>query len=111
MSCGFHAFFRQCDNLRALLRRVDPRLDGLVPIPDYPVRRADGTGDSYAGLPRTAPLNPLGSALRSPNFGLHGLRRANVRDLEGMGVRVDTGSPAGASILAGQRTQLTPSHG
>ena len=30
MSRGFHAFFRQYYNLRALLRRVDPALERLV---------------------------------------------------------------------------------
>ena len=33
MSRGFHAFFRQYYNLRALLRRVDPDLQSLVPVP------------------------------------------------------------------------------
>ena len=43
MSRGFHAFFRQYYNLRALLRRVDPALDGLVAadrLPAGPGRRA-----------------------------------------------------------------------
>ena len=31
MHRGFHAFFRQYYNLRALLRRGDPELTGLVP--------------------------------------------------------------------------------
>jgi hypothetical protein len=31
MSRGFHAFFRQYSNLRALLRRVDPDLRSVVP--------------------------------------------------------------------------------
>src|SRR5690606_11289153 len=37
MSRGFHAFFRQYYNLRALLRRTDPGLQRLRPVPDYPI--------------------------------------------------------------------------
>src|SRR5690606_38743287 len=37
MSRGFHAFFRQYYNLRGLLRRTDPGLTRLVPLPDYPL--------------------------------------------------------------------------
>lgn len=36
MSRGFHAFFRQYYNLRALLRRTDPGLSRLTGLPDYP---------------------------------------------------------------------------
>lgn len=36
MSRGFHAFFRQYYNLRGLLRRTDPALTRLTPLPDYP---------------------------------------------------------------------------
>ena len=43
MSRGFHAFFRQYYNLRALLRRVDPDLRSLVPVADYPLISAEGT--------------------------------------------------------------------
>ena len=46
MSRGFHAFFRQYYNLRALLRRADPGLRSLVPLADYPLvlrRRATAT--------------------------------------------------------------------
>src|SRR5262249_51873949 len=34
---GFHGFFRQYYNLRALLRRVDPELRQLTPLTEYPV--------------------------------------------------------------------------
>jgi hypothetical protein len=37
MERGFHAFFRQYHNLRALLRRVDPELAMLEPLEDYPI--------------------------------------------------------------------------
>jgi carotenoid phi-ring synthase / carotenoid chi-ring synthase len=68
MSRGFHAFFRQYYNLRALLRRADPGLDRLVPLTDYPLVDATGRRDSFRGLPRTPPWNALAFALRSPTF-------------------------------------------
>jgi isorenieratene synthase len=68
MSRGFHAFFRQYYNLRALLRRADPGLDRLVPLADYPLVDADGHRDSFRGLPRTPPWNAFAFALRSPTF-------------------------------------------
>ena len=37
MSRGFHAFFRQYYNLRAVLSRTDPTLSRLVPLADYPL--------------------------------------------------------------------------
>lgn len=73
MSRGFHAFFRQYYTLRALLRRADPALDRLVPVPDYPLRRGDGLTDSFAGLPPTPPANLLAFVLRSPTFPLAAL--------------------------------------
>ena len=42
MERGFHAFFRQYYNLRALLRRVDPELSMLAPLDDYPILGPDG---------------------------------------------------------------------
>lgn len=68
MSRGFHAFFRQYYNLRALLRRADPGLSRLVPVPDSPVVDATGRLDTFRGLPRTPPWNALAFALRSPTF-------------------------------------------
>lgn len=53
MNRGFHAFFRQYYNLRALLARLDPRLRMLVPVNDYPLIDAAGRRDSLRGLPRT----------------------------------------------------------
>jgi carotenoid phi-ring synthase / carotenoid chi-ring synthase len=79
MSRGFHAFFRQYYNLRALLRRVDPDLQSLVPIPDYPLISADGNADSFATIPRTPPLNIAAFVMRSPSFRLHDLASVNVR--------------------------------
>src|SRR6202012_4192725 len=68
MSRGFHAFFRQYYNLRALLRRADPCLMRLVPLTDYPLIDGDGRRDSFRGLPRTPPWNALAFELRSPTF-------------------------------------------
>jgi isorenieratene synthase len=77
MTRGFHAFFRQYYNLRALLRRIDPDLDLLRPIADYPLLHRDGTRESFAGLPKTPPWNVAGFVLRSRTFTIDGLRRMN----------------------------------
>lgn len=68
MTRGFHAFFRQYYNLRALLRRVDPSLGMLRPIADYPLLHADGTAESFAGLPHTPPWSAAAFVLRSKTF-------------------------------------------
>ena len=59
MNRGFHAFFRQYYNLRALLRRSDPHLSALTAVDDYPLIDAAGHRDTFRGLPRTPPLNAL----------------------------------------------------
>jgi carotenoid phi-ring synthase / carotenoid chi-ring synthase len=69
MSRGFHAFFRQYYNLRALLRRADPLGRALTPMADYPLVDAQGHRDTFQGLPRTPPWNALAFALVSPTFG------------------------------------------
>ena len=78
MSRGFHAFFRQYYNLRALLRRIDPDLQSLVGVVDYPLILADGHADSFATIPRTPPLNIAAFVLQSPSFGLRDLVAVNV---------------------------------
>src|SRR5215218_2453900 len=78
MSRGFHAYFRQYYNLRALLRRVDPDLQSLVPLPDYPLISADGGADSFAAIPRTPPFNIAAFVMRSPSFQLRDLGAVNV---------------------------------
>ncbi|GAB3659425.1 NAD(P)/FAD-dependent oxidoreductase [Nocardioides korecus] len=78
MSRGFHAFFRQYYNLRALLRRADPELARLRPVPDYPLSLKDGPTDSFTGIARTPPLNVASFVLRSPTFGLRDLARVDV---------------------------------
>ena len=86
MNRGFHAFFRQYYNLRDLLRRVDPQLQMLTPVTDYPLIDGAGRRDSFRGLPRTPPWNALAFALRSPTF-----RPADL-------VRID--APAAAPLAA-----------
>ncbi|MFJ9038531.1 FAD-dependent oxidoreductase [Streptomyces sp. NPDC102406] len=79
MSRGFHAFFRQYYNLRSLLRRTDPRLERLTPLPDYPLWHASGPRDSFRRVPRTPPWSAVGFALHSPTFTLGDLPRMNAR--------------------------------
>ncbi len=78
MSRGFHAFFRQYYTLRALLRRTDPTLSRLVPVPDYPLQLAGGHRDSFARIPRTPPLGMMAFVARSPSFTLRDLMRVDV---------------------------------
>lgn len=78
MSRGFHAFFRQYYNLRALLRRADPALERLVPVPDYPLKLAGGPTDSFARVPRTPPWSILGFVAASPTFRVRDLARVDV---------------------------------
>ncbi|WIX76884.1 FAD-dependent oxidoreductase [Amycolatopsis carbonis] len=73
MSRGFHAFFRQYYNLRALLSRTDPGFERLTPLEDYPLLDAGGRTDTFHGLPTTPLLNALAFALRSPTFRLRDL--------------------------------------
>ncbi|MEU6775037.1 FAD-dependent oxidoreductase [Streptomyces sp. NPDC046759] len=75
MSRGFHAFFRQYYNLRALLRRTDPSLRLLTGLPDYPLRHGNGRRDSFRHVPRTPPLSALGFAALSESFSVRDLAR------------------------------------
>lgn len=79
MTRGFHAFFRQYYNLRGLLRRTDPGLDRLHPLPDYPLRHSGGLTDSFARVPRTPPLSALGFVALSPTFGWRDLAAMDAR--------------------------------
>ncbi|MEH3142892.1 MAG: FAD-dependent oxidoreductase [Mycobacterium kyogaense] len=79
MNRGFHAFFRQYYNLRALLRRGDPDLAALTPVSDYPLIDGAGRQDTFRGLPQTPPLNALAFALRSPTFRLRDLVRIDAK--------------------------------
>jgi len=79
MNRGFHAFFRQYYNLRALLSRVDASLSMLTPVDDYPLIDGAGRQDTFRGLPRNPPWNALVFALRSPTFRLTDLARIDAR--------------------------------
>lgn len=77
MERGFHAFFRQYANVRALLRRVDPDLRRLVPLEDYPILGPRGA-ESFAGLPKTAPFNVVELVRRTRSLGLRDLARVDA---------------------------------
>lgn len=78
MERGFHAFFRQYYNLRALLRRIDPELGFLVPLSDYPIHGPDGETQSFRGLPARTPFNLISLTTRSPALGIFDLMRVKV---------------------------------
>ena len=78
MERGFHAFFRQYYNLRALIRRVDPRLALLAPLDDYPILGPGGAA-SFAGLSRRLPVNLIQLIARTDSLGLRALARVNLR--------------------------------
>ncbi len=65
MERGFHAFFRQYYNLRALLRRVDPHLERLKKLEDYPILGPAGEVESFSRLPALPPFNVLGLIRRT----------------------------------------------
>ncbi|MFG1799161.1 FAD-dependent oxidoreductase [Micromonospora carbonacea] len=71
---GFHAFFRQYYNWRSILRRVDPELRFLRPVPGYPILSADWPTEEFGRLPPAPPANLLALLLRSPSLRLADLR-------------------------------------
>ncbi|MEU6153173.1 FAD-dependent oxidoreductase [Actinosynnema sp. NPDC047251] len=79
MTRGFHAFFRQYYNLRALIGRVDPRGTALVGVPDYPLWHAGGHREGFAGLPRAVPWNAMAFLRRSPTFAWQDLSEVDAR--------------------------------
>jgi isorenieratene synthase len=79
MSRGFHAFFRQYYNLRALLKRTDPTLSRLIPIEDYPLQRPDGLRDSFTNLPKTPPWSVMAFVRQSKSFTVRTLAKVNVK--------------------------------
>ena len=79
MERGFHAFFRQYYNLRALLRRVDKDLERLVPLPDYPVFGPGGLVQSFEDIPTRPPANFLAIVRRADTFRWRDLTRVNGR--------------------------------
>jgi isorenieratene synthase len=76
---GFHAFFRQYYNLRALLQRSDPKLSRLRAVEDYPLIDGQGRRDTFRGLPQSPPWNALVFAMRSPTFRIRDLVRINAK--------------------------------
>ncbi|QRN93204.1 FAD-dependent oxidoreductase [Archangium violaceum] len=79
MERGFHAFFRQYYNLRALLRRVDPRLERLRALEDYPILGPGGSVESFSNLPALPPFNLIGLVRRTSSLRLMDLRHIDVR--------------------------------
>jgi isorenieratene synthase len=73
---GFHAFFRQYYNWRSILRRIDPELRFLRPVPGYPVLSAAWPTEEFGRLPAAPPMNLLTLVARS--------RSLRLRDLRGM---------------------------
>jgi isorenieratene synthase len=79
MERGFHAFFRQYYNLRALLRRVDPDLRRLVRLHDYPVLAPGGARQSFEDLPTRPPWNIVSLVRRAETFRYRDLLGVNGR--------------------------------
>nr|WP_306214404.1 FAD-dependent oxidoreductase [Actinoplanes sp. RD1] len=75
---GFHAFFRQYYNWRAVLRRVDPELGFLRPARHYPVVSRTWPDEDFGGLPGRPPWSLLALLARSPS-----LRLREMRDVDG----------------------------
>ncbi|MEU4641182.1 FAD-dependent oxidoreductase [Micromonospora sp. NPDC023814] len=71
---GFHAFFRQYYNWRSILRRADPGLGFLRPVPGYPILSARWPTEEFGRLPPAPPANLLALLLRSPSLRLGDLR-------------------------------------
>ena len=80
MERGFHAFFRQYYNLRALLRRIDAEL--ALPRPRSTTTRCSAPAapvESFAGLPRPRRCNVLELIRRTPTPAPRDLLRVNKR--------------------------------
>jgi carotenoid phi-ring synthase / carotenoid chi-ring synthase len=77
MERGFHAFFRQYYNLRALLRRLDPALSMLAPLPDYPILGPSGMLQSFRGLPKRTPFQVMKLTWQTPYLRLRDLMRVD----------------------------------
>ena len=74
MERGFHGFFRQYYNLRAMLRRIDPGLSFLTPLTDYPLLGPNGARESFSDLPKRAPFNIVELIRRTESLRLRDLR-------------------------------------
>ncbi len=71
---GFHGFFRQYYTWRSVLRRIDPELGFLRPLPGYPVISRSWPAEDFASLPGLPPVNLLALLARSPSLRLRDLR-------------------------------------
>ncbi len=71
---GFHAFFRQYYNVRALMKRWDPLLRSLRPLVDYPLYGPGGAKETFKGLPARPPFNLIELVRRTPTLGFADLR-------------------------------------
>lgn len=80
MERGFHAFFRNYHQLRALVRRVAREDDLFTKLDDYPLLGPEGRRESFSNLPTRTPLNVMELVRRTPSL--------RARDL----VRVDVGA-------------------
>lgn len=74
---GFHAFFRHYYTWRSILRRADPDLAFLEPVPHYPVISATWPAEDLSGLPAAPPLNLLALVLRSKSLSRSEMLRAD----------------------------------
>ena len=77
MERGFHAFFRQYYNVRALLRRADPPLNCLQQLDDYPILGPQGQVQSFSGLPVTPPWNVIALTRQAPTLRFLDLLKVN----------------------------------
>jgi isorenieratene synthase len=77
MERGFHAFFRQYYNLRALLKRVDPDLNCLQPLDDYPILGPHGQVQTFSGLPVKPPWNVIALTRQAPTLRFIDLLKVN----------------------------------
>ncbi len=74
MERGFHAFFRQYYNVRALMKRWDPQLASLRPLEDYPLYGPNGAVESFRKLPARPPFNLIELVRRTPTLRVKDLR-------------------------------------
>ncbi|BCJ33961.1 dehydrogenase [Actinocatenispora thailandica] len=74
---GFHGFFRQYYNWRAVLSRIDPDGGLLQPLGSYPVVSSRFPDEQFDALPPTPPVSIAALVARSPSLRLGELRHAN----------------------------------
>ena len=74
---GFHGFFRHYYTWRSVLRRIDPELGFLRPLPGYPVISRAWPAEDFASLPALPPVNLLALLARSPSLRLRDLRQVD----------------------------------